>query len=170
MNLVKVGGSLYISTTANNHCGHGFYQFSPELFFSLLTKERGFELKSVIIKVHPFPGAEYGNPKFYEVSNPKSVKRRVGLVSRRPVMIMVHATKTKHVDLNAIPYPIQSDYVVRHADASTSSGTSPGFIQVAKSILGVFPKPISDRCIGLAQRLMYSTANKAFYKRWKLPY
>src|SRR4051812_42760851 len=32
MNLLKVGGSLFIFTPVNNHLGHGFYQFSPELF------------------------------------------------------------------------------------------------------------------------------------------
>ena len=38
------GGVLYIATPANNHCGHGFYQFSPELFFSLLSPKNGFEI------------------------------------------------------------------------------------------------------------------------------
>ncbi len=31
MNLVKVGGSVFIFTPANNHMGHGFYQFSPDV-------------------------------------------------------------------------------------------------------------------------------------------
>jgi hypothetical protein len=33
MNMVKEGGSLFIFTTANNF-RHGFYRFSPELFFA----------------------------------------------------------------------------------------------------------------------------------------
>ena len=32
MALPKVGGDVYICTPANNLCGHGFYQFSPEFF------------------------------------------------------------------------------------------------------------------------------------------
>jgi hypothetical protein len=31
MKMVRLGGRLFIITVANNHCGHGFYQFSPEL-------------------------------------------------------------------------------------------------------------------------------------------
>src|SRR5689334_7760613 len=30
MRMTKVGGRVFITTPANNLCGHGFYQFSPE--------------------------------------------------------------------------------------------------------------------------------------------
>lgn len=38
MNLVKTGGHLLLFSPSNNMCGHGFYQFSPELFFRVLAK------------------------------------------------------------------------------------------------------------------------------------
>lgn len=35
--LLKPGGTALISTCANGQCGHGFYQFSPELFYRFFT-------------------------------------------------------------------------------------------------------------------------------------
>src|SRR5438876_6711080 len=33
MEMVRPGGRLFIHTGINNVCGHGFYQFSPDLFY-----------------------------------------------------------------------------------------------------------------------------------------
>jgi hypothetical protein len=44
MDLLKVGGTFVASTPANYFMGHGFYQFSPELFFRLFCPENGFRL------------------------------------------------------------------------------------------------------------------------------
>ncbi|GHV03646.1 hypothetical protein AGMMS50229_03290 [Campylobacterota bacterium] len=43
MELVKTGGHLILGTPIDNYYGHGFYQFSPELFFSLLDRDNGFD-------------------------------------------------------------------------------------------------------------------------------
>jgi hypothetical protein len=114
MKLVKVNGSIFIFTTCNNHTGHGFYQFSPETFFRIFSEENGFEIQDVILETHPFPGAELSTGKrLYSVRDPAVVKKRIGLVSKSPVIIMVHAKKIseKRVFEN---YPIQSDYSTRH--------------------------------------------------------
>ena len=37
MEMVRVGGHLILGTPANNFFGHGFYQFSPELWFRLFS-------------------------------------------------------------------------------------------------------------------------------------
>src|SRR5688572_7074261 len=39
MQAVKVGGAIFIQTPANNYFGHGFYQFSPEVFYRVFTEE-----------------------------------------------------------------------------------------------------------------------------------
>jgi len=36
MKLTKLGGTILLSSPANGQCGHGFYQFSPELFYRVL--------------------------------------------------------------------------------------------------------------------------------------
>ena len=39
MNMVKMNGSIFIFTNANNHFGHGFYQYIPELFFRVFNEK-----------------------------------------------------------------------------------------------------------------------------------
>ena len=36
--LCKVGGQILHALPANNNCGHGFWQFSPELFFAMYSE------------------------------------------------------------------------------------------------------------------------------------
>ena len=48
MEMLHVGGHYVAITPTNNFLGHGFYQFSPELFFSVFTPENGFDLVSVV--------------------------------------------------------------------------------------------------------------------------
>ncbi len=48
MEMLEVGGHFLGITPANNFCGHGFYQFSPELYFRIFTEENGFALRAVL--------------------------------------------------------------------------------------------------------------------------
>jgi hypothetical protein len=36
MKMAKIGGHFAARTPANNQCGHGFYQFSPGLFYRII--------------------------------------------------------------------------------------------------------------------------------------
>jgi 2-polyprenyl-3-methyl-5-hydroxy-6-metoxy-1,4-benzoquinol methylase len=49
MRMTKIGGHLILETPANNLCGNGFYQFSPELFFRVLDSGNGFELERLYL-------------------------------------------------------------------------------------------------------------------------
>ena len=102
MEMVEVNGHLVIITGGNNFLGHGFYQFSPELFYRALSAENGFEVKRMI-------AAEVGG-NWYEVADPRAVKSRVELINDKPVYLMVLARKieSKPLFTNA---PQQSDYV-----------------------------------------------------------
>jgi hypothetical protein len=40
--LLRRGGVLAVSTSANNQCGHGFYQFSPELIYRYFCPQNGW--------------------------------------------------------------------------------------------------------------------------------
>lgn len=117
MKMLKLGGSLFIFSIANNHCGHGFYQFSPELFFRIFQAENGFETKSVILVKHPFPGSELSRKQIcFQVNDPATFGRRSTLVTRSPLGIMVHAVK---IDGKPVfeRYPQQSDYIYAWRDA-----------------------------------------------------
>ncbi len=102
MEMVAKNGHLMIITGGNNFLGHGFYQFSPELFYRALSEENGFEMKRLI-------AAEVGG-NWYEVSDPKAVKSRVELINDKPTYLMILAQR---VEIRPIfeRVPQQSDYV-----------------------------------------------------------
>src|SRR5690606_32428036 len=58
MNMTKPGGRLFLFLPANNLCGHGFYQFSPELMFRVFTERNGFATERVILWESAYPGVE----------------------------------------------------------------------------------------------------------------
>jgi hypothetical protein len=104
--LVKPGGSLFIGCPANNFAGHGFYQISPDLWFRLLSKENGFEVRRMV-------AVEQGpRMRFAEIKDPQALGRRVEWVSRYPTLIWVWAVKVENVAQFNL-YPQQSDYVRR---------------------------------------------------------
>lgn len=49
MEMVKVDGHFMSVTPCNNMMGHGFYQFSPELFFRVFCEENGFVVEGMFI-------------------------------------------------------------------------------------------------------------------------
>lgn len=79
MRMTKVGGRVFISTPANNFCGHGFYQFSPELMFRVFAAENGFEIGTVQLLEARYPSPELTrNRSVYAVADPAAVHGRVG--------------------------------------------------------------------------------------------
>ena len=116
MEMLREGGRFIMHTPVNNWLGHGFYQFSPELFYSTLCEENGFEVERMIIHmVGPYN-------RWYEVANPRVVRSRVELISFFPMQIIVQARRKKIV-LIFEKTPQQSDYVVRW-DGGKSKGKS----------------------------------------------
>lgn len=104
MDMVKVGGHLILFTTSNNYFGHGFYQFSPELFFRVLNKANGYQVERVV-------AVEYGpRRRNFEVTDPEVIRRRANLINSFPVLLYVQARRVEKKPLLAIT-PQQSDYV-----------------------------------------------------------
>jgi hypothetical protein len=102
MELVEPGGSLVIMVPANNEIGHGFYQFSPELFYRVL--ERGFDVRELLLH-------EYGlRPTWYRIADAKAMGRqRVTVRTRRSTYVMLHAVRTTDEPIPDLT-PQQSDY------------------------------------------------------------
>ena len=103
MEMVKVGGHFMGLTPCNNFFGHGFYQFSPELYFRIFSKENGFEMKTVIFY------NDKKNSGWYEVKDPNEVKSRVTLSSGSPSYLFVMAKKISAENIFS-KTPQQSDY------------------------------------------------------------
>ncbi|MDR2795991.1 MAG: class I SAM-dependent methyltransferase [Spirochaetaceae bacterium] len=102
MDMVKPGGHLILETPSNNCFGHGLYQFSPELFFSLLDKHNGFSETKIFIQC--------GFNRCYEVISPKIIKMRTSICcTKEPAMLFVISRKISEVpDTISV---LQSDYV-----------------------------------------------------------
>ncbi len=103
MQAIAPDGHFLCITPANNLLGHGFYQFSPELYFRVFTPENGFTIEKVLVYEQPWSSL------WYEVANPSDIRSRVELCNSRPVYMIVCAKKIASVDLFA-QAPVQSDY------------------------------------------------------------
>lgn len=102
VDLCRVGGHVLHALPANNLSGHGFYQFSPELFFNLYQPARGFELRGLYFAL------KADRRHWWRVANPLEVKRRVNLRNSHEVYMLVLARKLR--DPGALAAPQQSDY------------------------------------------------------------
>ena len=97
---MEAGQILHI-LPANNFCGHGFWQFSPELFFALYSEANGYRETQVFI-------ADLANERFwYEVRKPQN-GQRAHATSPTPLYALVRTRKAGVVTHENIQ---QSDYV-----------------------------------------------------------
>jgi SAM-dependent methyltransferase len=96
--LLEVGGHVLHINPGNNHLGHGFYQFSPDLYWQALPA-LGFEVLRVLIK-------EDGSGAWYEVAKPAALGRRVMLDHGRPAHLYALARKVGDTRGRVV----QSDY------------------------------------------------------------
>jgi hypothetical protein len=95
------GGQILHILPANNFCGHGFWQFSPELFFSLYCESNGY------LGTRVFLASNYRTDTWYEVVKPDH-GQRANVISFTPVFVLcrtVKARKTCHESVQ------QSDYI-----------------------------------------------------------
>ncbi len=103
MQMVKVGGHFLAITPTNNFLGHGFYQFSPELFFRIFNEQNGFKMRQTILF------EDYPNSDWYEVTDPDAIKHRVLLTNSTPSYLLIIAEKIADVPIFEHT-PQQSDY------------------------------------------------------------
>lgn len=101
--MVEVGGHFLSINGANNFTGHGFYQFSPELFFRVFSPENGFAVESMILTECNDDGI------WYEVTDPAIARERVQLINNARTYLMMRARKVADVPLFR-KTPQQSDY------------------------------------------------------------
>jgi hypothetical protein len=119
MEMVAAGGHFLTMGPGNNFMGHGFYQFSPELFFRLLNADNGYRMVRLL-------ACEQGpRAPWFTVRDPEVIRKRVGVVSRRRVTLLVLAQR---VALRPVlqSMPQQSDYAMAWARAGSQAPRSPG--------------------------------------------
>ena len=101
--LCKCGGHILIVSPANNYLGHGFYQFSPELFFRTFDENSGFELQDLyLVKKGVL------RDSWYRLNDPKNVRRRGNIQTMKRCYVAVIVRKvSSNPNISA---PQQSDY------------------------------------------------------------
>ena len=171
MRMVKTGGRLFIFTPANNQLGHGFYQFSPELFYRTLSRAHGFEIEKMLAVQFRYAATECGSLRgAYRVADPAKVGSRITLVNSRPVTLMIQARKVEHRSEPFATVPQQSDYSEIWKAGSgdvtpPARAVSEGFlrkpVQLVKQLL---PKRVGERLRNEYDRhFVHSFRNKSFY-------
>lgn len=102
--LCRQGGQIIHMLPANNVCGHGFWQFSPELFFSLYTNKNGYRDTEVFL-TYISPQREI---TWYKVKKPENGDR-INIYSSQEIYVFVRTVlyekKFSHRNVQ------QSDYL-----------------------------------------------------------
>jgi hypothetical protein len=105
MRMVREGGHLLIVTPTNNEAGHGFYQFSPELFYRILAPAYGFWVEQMLLREK---GARRAS--WYDALDPDTVGARAQYRSRSVTYLYLRARRIGSVP-EFDPAPQQSDYM-----------------------------------------------------------
>jgi len=84
--LCPPGGQIVHVLPANNFCGHGFWQFSPELFFSLYSQANGYSETEIFL-------ADLTNHHaWFDVMRPMNGKR-AEVISKQPLYVLCRTVK-----------------------------------------------------------------------------
>jgi SAM-dependent methyltransferase len=103
--MLKKNGTFISSTIANNIMGHGFYQFSPELFYRVFSETNGWNTKTVMLCEH-----QLTPPQFWRVDDPLEVGSRLEVQNSSQLYLMIITQKVREELL--FQSPQQSDYAV----------------------------------------------------------
>lgn len=151
MEMVRLNGHFIGITPCNNYLGHGFYQFSPELFFRIFTDQNGFKLEKAILYENS-PAA-----RWYRVQDPEEVGERVEVRTRRNTLLIVQARRTAIRPLFATA-PQQSDYAALWRGRSSANPPSPTLISRIKMRV---PTPVKRVVWNLRERTRPRINSKA---------
>lgn len=133
MELVREGGHCLILTVCNNYLGHGFYQFSPELFYRIFSPENGFQVESM------FFYTDAPKATWYAVSDPLAVKGRVRLHNAYSSGLFVLARKTAVTEIFKTT-PMQSDYQWINWEKSVSESRAHSAAHRESPLAGIMPR------------------------------
>ncbi|HVZ63791.1 MAG TPA: hypothetical protein VG936_04320 [Lacunisphaera sp.] len=106
LRLCAIGGYVVLNMPCNNQAGHGFFQFSPELFFSIFRESSLFSLESVEVY------EDFDESQRFSVWDPKLCNHRVEVRSVLPVNMTIVLKRTNIAEGNNIlpANVIQADY------------------------------------------------------------
>lgn len=152
MRMVAPGGHLLLVTPTNNEAGHGFYQFSPELFYRVLAPRYGFMVEDMLLRDKGPRRAQW-----YRVSDPDAVGARAQYTTRSVTYLYVRARRIGDVPA-LLPAPQQSDY--------TAHWEQRGMPPAERTRLGAVRRAAGDLAPGLKRLyLSWVPRTRSLYKR-----
>lgn len=160
MEMVRVGGSFVQVTVANNFMGHGFWQVSPETLFRVFSKENGYKVKAVLLRVLGNSG------NWYKVSDPAEFGGRVELVNDRPTYICTIAERIEDASIFET-FPYQSDYAKRWKAAKAPQQLGSKRASAPSLFRRAIPRPVKKMVRMSLSRLKrrQSEFDQPYYKR-----
>ncbi|MTF38974.1 hypothetical protein [Cyanobacterium aponinum] len=114
MQMLKIGGHYIGISPTNNYMGHGFYQFSPELYFRIFSSNNGFHIKEMFFH----EGREAH--EWQKVPDPEEIKSRIEIINSQPTLLLFFAQRLADCEIFSQP-PLQSDYVSNWKKSSPKS-------------------------------------------------
>ena len=139
--LLVEGGTVIVQSQANGFAGHGFYQLSPELFYTAFSRENGFTDTTVfLVDMQDIR-------RWYFIRDPHALARRNDIAQRRSYYIFCIARKRASV---AGVQALQSDYQL----AWTTEG---------HSHMGAFGRGLSSRVRHLFNPFLFQNIRGLYY-------
>jgi hypothetical protein len=164
MKLVRTGGAVYLTGPCNNLCGHGFYQFSPELMHRVFSINNGFEPIFVRVAKAQYVSVELtSRHAVYDVEDPDVSQQRITLMNSKPVLIMAMARRVTDVE----PFQnkvLQSDYVARW-DGNLRTSHGGGLSRLKEAVRRVLPVRVLNHLIGHYNRRKASLSYREHFRR-----
>jgi hypothetical protein len=158
-NLLKTNGNLFISTCANNSCGHGLYQFSPEFFLSVFNKKNGFKIQDIFLEEYSIFGNLRLFNNLFRYKGKKSFSERTILINNKPIDIIVHIVKEK--TNTSFENVIQTDYSVENLQNKKINLN----LTLKNKILNLTPKYIKRIYEYFKYKKEYSLRNKKNFEK-----
>ena len=117
LRMLKPGGIYLAETPSNNWMGHGFYQFSPELFYRIFSPAQGSRVIAVAVL------REGLRDQLFVVDDPATVGTRLRYNVRGRTSLLVMAQKLDDPPFEKAPH--QSDYKTLWRKLSEADATAP---------------------------------------------
>jgi hypothetical protein len=112
--MCKIGGIVLHVLPANQFCGHGFYQFSPEFFFSWYSEKNGYSDTEV------FLAEVVDQNSWFRVSPPQNGKR-INVWSSSELCVLAISKRLKQANTSIQ----QSDYIFEWTEAQEKHKIAP---------------------------------------------
>lgn len=164
IDMIKPGGNFTSITCCNNLAGHGFYQFSPELFFKIFSRKNGFEKCDIFIAIN---NRLETKSIWYKVKSPDEVKDRVTFRNYRKTEIIVIARRSKEEKFSFNPSGIyQSDYI-RSWDSKETLNSKKLKRCILKKCLSFLKVKSKNLLLNGSPNFNYKFFNKFYYRHYK---